>query len=91
MPIYGYKCAECGSSTDINKKIADRHSTETDICSTCGSQGKLQLEVSAPLVGYSISVNGGYGSKVPDGFKDVLRNIDRKAGVKKQNSTSSFL
>lgn len=91
MALYDYHCNSCEKSFELNKKISERDDVASETCPECSTLGQITRQVGAPLVGYSVSVNGGYGSRVPDGFKEVLRNIDRKSGVKKSNSTSSFL
>lgn len=89
MAIYGYKCGKCGTDFDLNKKIADRDDTALDSCPECSTTGQITRQVGSPMVAYSVTVAGGYG-RIPDGFKEVLNNINKKSGVRKENSTSSF-
>jgi putative FmdB family regulatory protein len=91
MPIYDYNCTSCGSTTEINKKISERDSMESDTCMSCDEIGTLLRGLAAPLVGYSITVNGGYGSRVPSGFKDVLHKIHERAPGSRLDKTSSFM
>ena len=88
MPIYNFACS-CGHTFDQSKKIADRDNVSDDVCPSCSEVGKLTRQVGAPLVAYSVITPGGYG-KIPDGFKEVLKNINRKSGVR-GNPTSSFM
>lgn len=51
MPIYDYKCAECGSTYDVFHKV--REVKEDIICPKCNSTEHVRL-ISAP----SVSVKG---------------------------------
>jgi hypothetical protein len=76
---------------ELNKKISERDDTLSDLCPECSTAGLIDRMVSAPLIGYSVAVNGGYGSKVPDGFKDVLKKIHKKAPGSNMDKISSFM
>lgn len=91
MPLYNYVCSDCSETVELNKKIVDRDNIEDDICPSCGAVKSLSRALSAPLVAYSVSVNGGYGSKVPDGFKDVLNKIHARSPGSKLDKTSSYM
>lgn len=88
MAIYDYQC-ECGHVFEMNKKIADRDNTEADVCPECQQTGKITRGVSAPIVGYSTHVNG--AGKPPEGFREVLRKIHKRAPGSRLDKTSSFL
>jgi putative FmdB family regulatory protein len=90
MAFYDFLCGKCDSSFELSKKISERDEVSTDSCPECSTVGQMTRQVGAPMVGYSVTTPGGYG-RVPDGFKQVLRNIDKKSGVRKGNNTSSFL
>ncbi len=51
MPIYDYRCNECGSTYDIFHKV--REVAEDVVCPSCGSTKHTRL-ISAP----SFSMNG---------------------------------
>lgn len=91
MPTYDYECKNCSTHVELVKKISSRDDTTEDTCNTCLSEGTLVRLVSAPLIAYSISVNGGYGSRVPDGFKDVLKKIHERSPGSKMDKTSSYM
>lgn len=91
MPLYNFTCSSCSNTTEINKKISDRDVTNDLICPNCSLVGTLERNLSAPMVGYSITVNGGYGSKVPSGFKDVLKKIHENSPGSRMDKTSSFM
>lgn len=39
MPVYSYKCNDCGANTEIKATVAEKvaHSPEQFLCSACGS------------------------------------------------------
>jgi putative FmdB family regulatory protein len=45
MPIYDYKCNDCGTAYDIYHKV--REVTEDVVCPSCGSAKRTRL-ISAP-------------------------------------------
>lgn len=47
MPIYDYKCSDCGSTYDVFHKV--REVPEDVVCPSCGSKGHTRL-ISAPSV-----------------------------------------
>lgn len=90
MALYNFQCSKCSEIFELSKKISERDSVEDDSCPGCLEIGTLQRMVGAPLVGYSTTVSGSYGSKIPDGFKDLLKRINTEAGAK-NIPNSSFL
>lgn len=91
MALYDYLCSSCGSVSEHNKKIADRDDCAPIACPVCGAVGLSNRTVNAPLIGYSVSVGGGYGAKVPDGFRDVLKKIHKKSPGSNMDKISSFM
>lgn len=87
MPLYNYQCEKCGHVMEMSKKISERDETSADTCSSCDSVGTFKRQVGAPLVAYSVTVNGGYGT-VSDGWRDVLRKVHKAPGSR-LNETSS--
>lgn len=88
MPTYDHKCSACGASVELIKRIAERDNSADDVCPICNKVGTLNRVVAAPLIAYTISVNGGYGSRIPGGFKDVLAKVHSAPGARQ---TSSFM
>lgn len=88
MPTYDHTCSNCGTTIELIKRIAERDNSAADVCPNCKNVGTLNRIVAAPLVAYSVSVGGGYGSRVPDGFRDVLAKVHSAPGARQ---TSSFL
>jgi putative FmdB family regulatory protein len=91
MALYDYLCTGCNQVSELPKKIADRDAVETDACNSCGAVGKLTRLLSSATIGYSTVVAGGYGNKVPDGFKEVLKKIHRAAPGSQMDKTSTFM
>ena len=57
---------------DLNLPIAGRNYPTTQSCPKCKSENTIAKDVTAPGVSYSINRGG---LKVPETFKDLLRNI----------------
>ena len=89
MPSYDYKCTECDKVMTIMRTIAERDNTEGMVCTGCKSKDTLERQLSAPIVGYHTYING--GGKPPEGFREVLRNIHKKAPGSQLDKTSSYL
>ena len=50
MPIYAYRCVDCGFAKDVLQKLSDAPLTE---CPTCGTQG-FRKQLTAAGIGTSI-------------------------------------
>jgi hypothetical protein len=75
MPNYSYSCSDndCDfSAVDINFPIAARDYPTTQPCPLCKKENTVVKDIAAPGVSYSINRGG---LKVPETFKDLLRNI----------------
>ena len=75
MPNYSYSCSVSGCDfkvVDLNLPIAGRNYPTTQPCPICKSENTIVKDITAPGVSYSINRGG---LKVPDTFKDILRNI----------------
>jgi putative FmdB family regulatory protein len=82
VPVYDYKCGTCGAVKEHFMKYVNV--TETQPCAACGGEATRQLSTAA------ISYQGSKTTrqKVPDSFKDVLRNIRDKAPGGKEMKSS---
>lgn len=89
MPLYDYCCNSCDSKFELLKRMSDRDEIENDICPECGVVGNISRQVSAPMIAYSVSVNG--IGKPPEGFLEVLRKIHKNAPGSCLDKTSSFM
>ncbi len=70
MPIYEYRCDNCGMTTEIIQKISDQPLTK---CKKCSKQ--LRKQISPPAIIFKGS--GWYVTDYP--------TKDRKEGLKKEN------
>lgn len=56
MPIYAYRCSECGTSKDILQKLSDAPATE---CPACGKPGLVKQVTAA---GFQLKGSGWYAT-----------------------------
>ena len=63
MPIYAYRCAECGHAKDVLQKISDPLLTT---CPACGAEA-FQKQVTA--AGFQLKGSGWYVTDFRDGAK----------------------
>lgn len=56
MPIYAYRCSECGTSKDILQKLSDPPATE---CPACGKPGLVKQVTAA---GFQLKGSGWYAT-----------------------------
>lgn len=76
MPLYQYKC-ECGHEFDEILKISERNIPKEQPCEACGKTGAIEIQISSPRI---VSGVGDFRAKVPDVFKDRLREIKKNSG-----------
>lgn len=79
MPMYSYFCSECGHSFDDLKTVSARREPTEKPCPKCGTEGTVDMQIHAAAI---TSSDGNFLSKVPDGFKDRLREIKKTFGGK---------
>lgn len=78
MPLYEYKCSECEHIFDRILKMDDRDIPNQEPCPDCKKEGTVDRHITtAPLLAYGPI---DFRKKVPDGFKDVLRDIKKTYG-----------
>lgn len=77
MPLYEYKCEQCGHEFSDVLKIAYRNKPKESPCPQCGVQGSIDQVIGAPRI---VAGVGDFRSKVPEVFKDRLREIKKTAG-----------
>lgn len=90
MPYYNFSCQSCDAVFELSRKIADRDEVATETCPECSTVGQITRLVGSPMVGYSVTTPGGYGT-IPDGFKEVLRRIHKRAPGSRLDKTSSYM
>ena len=79
MPIYAYRCAECGHAKDVLQKISDPLLTT---CPACGAEA-FQKQVTA--AGFQLKGSGWYVTDFRDGAKPGAA-ADKAAGDAKPSA-----
>ncbi len=80
MPIYEYRCEDCGHELEALQKMSDEPLTE---CPECGKPA-LKKQVSAP--GFRLSGSGWYETDFKSGNK---RNLADKGGDAKGSESKA--
>ena len=83
MPIYEYRCAECGHELEKLQKISDPPLAE---CPACGKPA-LEKLVSAP--GFRLKGGGWYETDFKQGNKKNIAKPDSKAGKTGKSDSGS--
>lgn len=76
MPIYAYKCASCGHTEDVMRKIADAPLT------TCTACGKSTFEKQLTAPGFQLKGSGWYATDFKGGSKPADTKSDTKTETK---------
>lgn len=84
MPIYPYKCSDCGFQKDYLRKISDPPLT------TCESCGKETFQKMLTAAGFQLKGSGWYVTDFRDnGSKPDTKSSDSKKSAKTGDSTTS--
>lgn len=75
MPRYDYRCTECEHAWEEDHTIAERDLPVGKPCPECGKPAVEKYLPSTSGLCYSVE---NMGKKVPDTFKDLLRNMKKK-------------
>jgi putative FmdB family regulatory protein len=83
MPVYAYKCRDCGTPLEVHQEFSDAPLTE---CPVCG--GALRKQYGS--IGVTFNGSGFYrnDSRAADGAKSESKS-DSKSESKSDSSTSS--
>lgn len=76
MPIYAYKCASCGHTEDVMRKISDAPLTT---CTACGKD-TFEKQLTAP--GFQLKGSGWYATDFKGGSKPADSKPDTKPDAK---------
>lgn len=76
MPIYAYKCASCGHTEDVMRKISAAPLTT---CSACGKE-TFEKQLTAP--GFQLKGSGWYATDFKSGSKPADSKSDSKTETK---------
>ncbi|MCP5279482.1 MAG: zinc ribbon domain-containing protein [Thiobacillus sp.] len=63
MPIYAYKCSDCGFEQDVMQKVSD---TPLTMCPQCG---KASFSKQITAAGFQLKGNGYYATDFKNGSK----------------------
>lgn len=81
MPIYAYKCASCGHTEDVMRKISDAPLTT---CTACGKD-TFEKQLTAP--GFQLKGSGWYATDFKGGSKPAEGKSDSKSDNKPETKT----
>jgi len=76
MPIYEYRCAECGFQDEYLQKVSE---PPLKVCPSCGKK-KFEKLLSAP--GFHLKGSGWYATDFKSGNKPPAAKADTKADTK---------
>ena len=79
MPIYEYRCSECGHQTEVLQKISEPALT---VCTACGKPALTKLLSAA---GFQLKGSGWYATD----FKGGAKKPDAKGDAKPEAKTES--
>ena len=83
MPIYDYKCSNCGQELEIIQKFSDKPKT---LCPNCGEES-LAKQISAPS--FRLKGAGWYETDFKTGQKkNLVSNYKESTNKSSQNSGS---
>lgn len=74
MPLYDYKCSQCGHSFTQSSTIANRKIPVESPCPECDKHDTISQVIGASNIGDPVRMGR---IKPPAGFNEVLRNIKK--------------
>lgn len=77
MPLYEYHCKECDHEFTDVLKISERDKPVGEPCPSCGKTDCIEKIVSTARI---VAGVGDFRARVPDVFKDRLREIKKQSG-----------
>jgi|TARA_B100000768_G_scaffold166567_1_gene170028 putative FmdB family regulatory protein len=83
MPIYDYKCSDCGHQIEVIQKFSDEPKT---LCVECGKE-TLKKMVSAPS--FRLKGGGWYETDFKTGTKKNIASDDTSSNKKSSTNSSS--
>ena len=75
MPIYAYRCSECGNAKDVLQKMSDPVLNQ---CPACGAQAFTKQVTAA---GFQLKGSGWYVTDFKGGDKPTAKTADDAKGV----------
>lgn len=86
MPLYDYKCNECGHIFEKTHKISQMEDVHP--CENCESPNTERIITKSASIGDPVRL--GF-IKPPSDFQDVLKNIHKKTHGSKLNKSSTIV
>jgi len=89
MPIYAYRCNECGFSQDILQKMSD------PILTVCPSCGKSQFKKQVTAAGFQLKGSGWYATdfkgsgSAPSAAPEAAKQESKEAGSAESTTSSA--
>ena len=83
MPIYDYKCSNCGQELEIIQKFSDKPKI---LCPNCGEESLTKL-ISAPS--FRLKGGGWYETDFKTGQKKNLVSNDKESTIKSSQNSGS--
>jgi len=77
MPLYEYRCRHCEHEFSDVLKVDDRDKPLNEPCPSCEAAGGVERLVSSCRI---VAGVGDFRARVPDVFKDRLREIKSQSG-----------
>ena len=77
MPLYEYQCTHCDHTFSDVLKVDDRNKPLDAPCPSCKAAGGVEKLVTTARI---VAGVGDFRAKVPEVFKDRLREIKKTAG-----------
>ena len=66
MPLYDYRCRECGQVWELSRSIPERHGPT--VCPACGGAGWLVMRVAPHLAWYPGTTRPNFKEKLREGI-----------------------
>lgn len=83
MPIYEYKCADCGHKKEVLQKLSDAPMKECPAC------GKLTMVKLISAAGFQLKGSGWYATDFKGGSKPAKSGEEKSEGGSKDDSKPS--
>lgn len=73
MPIYSYKCEKCDHEFEKLLSISNLNKPNEEPCPVCSAEKSVIRTISLSTIVSGVSLS----DKRPDGFRDVLKHIQK--------------
>ena len=83
MPIYAYRCSQCGHEQDVLRKISD------PLLTTCPACGQETYEKQVTAAGFRLKGSGWYETDFRGGGKSAPKPADAAGGASSSAAPAS--